>query len=184
MPIHCFYLPLNHLFLSAIVPEQLYCNEKVIFCYKQFDSTRIAGGLLFRTSPFLRWEKLRCTQQAKAHKEKVSESACLAGSKTCDSYSNSSLQSCFVVFVVGFGDRNQGVLSDFHLLCGFTRDCIVILLSEYFNLNIRQRNPCHSNFITNIRSHTCVPTTNSLQISISRKLFCIYISCSVTSLCS
>ena len=27
----------------------------------------IAGGLLFRTSPFLRWEKLRCTQQAKAH---------------------------------------------------------------------------------------------------------------------
>ena len=99
-------------------------------------------------------------------------------------YSNSSLQSCFVVFVVGFGDRNQGVLSDFHLLCGFTRDCIVILLSEYFNLNIRRRNPCHSNFITNIRSHTCVPTTNSLQISISRKLFCIYISCSVTSLCS
>ena len=76
------------------------------------------------------------------------------------------------------------VLSDFHLLCGFTRDCIVILLSEYFNLNIRRRNPCHSNFITNIRSHTCVPTTNSLQISISRKLFCIYISCSVTSLCS
>ena len=30
----------------------------------------IAGGLLFRTSPFLRWEKLRCTQQAKAHKQK------------------------------------------------------------------------------------------------------------------
>jgi hypothetical protein len=30
----------------------------------------IAGGLLFRTSPFLRWEKLRCTQQAKAHNEK------------------------------------------------------------------------------------------------------------------
>ncbi len=29
--------------------------------------TRIAGGFLFRTSPFLRWEKLRCTQQAKAH---------------------------------------------------------------------------------------------------------------------
>jgi len=25
---------------------------------------------LFRTSPFLRWEKLRCTQQAKAHKKK------------------------------------------------------------------------------------------------------------------
>ena len=48
----------------------------------------IAGGLLFRTSPFLRWEKLRCTQQAKAHK-KVSESACLAGSKTCGFYSNS-----------------------------------------------------------------------------------------------
>ena len=41
---HCFYLPLNHLFLSTIVPEQLYCNEKVIFCYKQIDSTRIAGG--------------------------------------------------------------------------------------------------------------------------------------------
>ena len=32
---HCFYLPLNHLFLSTIVPEQLYCNEKVIFCYTQ-----------------------------------------------------------------------------------------------------------------------------------------------------
>ena len=29
----------------------------------------IAGGLLFRTSPFLRWEKLRCTQRAKAHKK-------------------------------------------------------------------------------------------------------------------
>ena len=29
----------------------------------------LAGGLLFRTSPFLRWEKLRCTQQAKAHKK-------------------------------------------------------------------------------------------------------------------
>ena len=29
----------------------------------------ITGGLLFRTSPFLRWEKLRCTQQAKAHNE-------------------------------------------------------------------------------------------------------------------
>lgn len=41
---HCFYLPLNHLFLSTIVPEQLYCNEKVIFCYKQIDSTHIAGG--------------------------------------------------------------------------------------------------------------------------------------------
>ena len=25
---------------------------------------------MFRTSPFLRWEKLRCTQQAKAHNEK------------------------------------------------------------------------------------------------------------------
>ena len=30
----------------------------------------IAGGLLFRTSPFLRWEKLRCTQHAKAHNKK------------------------------------------------------------------------------------------------------------------
>lgn len=25
---------------------------------------------MFRTSPFLRWEKLRCSQQAKAHKKK------------------------------------------------------------------------------------------------------------------
>ena len=31
----------------------------------------IAGGLLFRTSPFLRWEKLRCTQQAKSHNKKA-----------------------------------------------------------------------------------------------------------------
>ena len=26
---------------------------------------------MFRTSPFLRWEKLRCTKQAKAHKYEV-----------------------------------------------------------------------------------------------------------------
>ena len=32
----------------------------------------LAGGLLFRTSPFLRWETLRCTQQAKSHNKKVS----------------------------------------------------------------------------------------------------------------
>ena len=38
-------------------------------CYKHLPTTRIAGGLLFRTSPFLRLEKLRCTQQAKAHKK-------------------------------------------------------------------------------------------------------------------
>ena len=46
------------------------------------------------------------------------------------SYSNSSLQSCCVVFFIGFADRNQGVLSDFYLLRGFSGDCIVILLSE------------------------------------------------------
>ena len=44
-------------------------------------------------------------------------------------YSNSSLQSCYVVFFVGFNGRNQGVLSNFYLLRGFFRDCIVILLS-------------------------------------------------------
>ncbi|MBO5161930.1 MAG: helix-turn-helix domain-containing protein [Lachnospiraceae bacterium] len=38
-------------------------------CYKHLPTTRIAGGLLFRTSPFLRLEKLRCTQQTKAHKK-------------------------------------------------------------------------------------------------------------------
>jgi len=42
----------------------------VIFLYNKFVAPpAIAGGLLFRTSPFLRWEKLRCTQQAKAHKK-------------------------------------------------------------------------------------------------------------------
>ena len=44
-------------------------------------------------------------------------------------YSNSSLPSCCVVFFVGFDGRNQGVLSDFYLLRGFLRNCIVILLS-------------------------------------------------------
>ena len=39
-------------------------------CYKHLPTTRIAGGLLFRTSPFLRLEKLRCTQQAKAHNKR------------------------------------------------------------------------------------------------------------------
>ena len=64
---HCFYLPLNHLFLSTIVPEQLYCNEKVIFCYKQIDSTRIAGGFCVSgISIFPEHEKLQCPQLAKA----------------------------------------------------------------------------------------------------------------------
>ena len=45
-------------------------------CYKHLPTTRIAGGLLFRTSPFLRLEKLRCTQQAKAHKNKRSITRC------------------------------------------------------------------------------------------------------------
>lgn len=31
---------------------------------------------MFRTSPFLRWEKLRCTQQAKAHNEKTALADC------------------------------------------------------------------------------------------------------------
>lgn len=44
-------------------------------------------------------------------------------------YSNSSLQSCCVVFFVGYNGRNQGVLSDFYLLRGFLGDYIVILLS-------------------------------------------------------
>lgn len=44
-------------------------------------------------------------------------------------YSNSSLQSCCVVFFVGFGGRDQEVLSDFYLLRRFLEDCIVILLS-------------------------------------------------------
>ena len=71
VPIHCFYLPLNHLFLSAIVPEQLYCNEKVIFCYKHFDSTRIAGGFyVSNIFHFSEHEKLQCSQQAKAHNKK------------------------------------------------------------------------------------------------------------------
>ena len=44
-------------------------------------------------------------------------------------YSNSSLQSCYVVFFVDFSVRVQQVLSDFYLLHGFLRDFIVILLS-------------------------------------------------------
>ena len=44
-------------------------------------------------------------------------------------YSNSSLQSCCIVFFVGSGGRKQEVLSDFYLLRGFLGDCIVILLS-------------------------------------------------------
>lgn len=45
-------------------------------------------------------------------------------------HSNSSLQSCYVVFFVGFYGRNLGVLSVLYLLRGFSRDCIVILLSR------------------------------------------------------
>ena len=44
-------------------------------------------------------------------------------------YSNSSLQSCYVVFFIDFSVRVQQVLSDFYLLHGFLRDFIVILLS-------------------------------------------------------
>jgi len=47
-------------------------------------------------------------------------------------HSNSSLQSCCVVFFVGFAGRNQGVLSDFYLLRGFLVNCIVILLSQFY----------------------------------------------------
>lgn len=57
-------------------------------------------------------------------------------------YSNSSLQSCCVVFFIGFAGRNQGVLSDFYLLRGFSRDCIVILLSLIFTL-LRSFCPIH-----------------------------------------
>ena len=44
-------------------------------------------------------------------------------------YSNSSLQSCCVMFFVGFDSRNNKVLSGFYLLREFSGDCIVILLS-------------------------------------------------------
>lgn len=44
-------------------------------------------------------------------------------------HSNSSLPSCFMVFFIGLDGGNQEVLSDFYLLCGFSRDYIVILLS-------------------------------------------------------
>ena len=44
-------------------------------------------------------------------------------------YSNSSLPSCYEVFFVVFDGRKQGVLSDFYLLRGSSRDYIVILLS-------------------------------------------------------
>ena len=44
-------------------------------------------------------------------------------------YSNSSLQSCSVVYCVDFGGINPGVLSALYLLHGFLGDCIVILLS-------------------------------------------------------
>lgn len=44
-------------------------------------------------------------------------------------YSNSFLPSCFMVFFIGLDGENQEVLSDFYLLCGFSRDYIVILLS-------------------------------------------------------
>ena len=44
----------------------------LIFCITNLlHHPHIAGGLLFRTSPFLRWEKLRCTQQAKSHNKKA-----------------------------------------------------------------------------------------------------------------
>ena len=49
------------------------------------------------------------------------------------SYSNSSLQSCCMVFFVGFDGRNQGVLSDLYLLHRFLGDCIVILLSLHIS---------------------------------------------------
>lgn len=45
-------------------------------------------------------------------------------------HSNSSLQSCCMMFFVGFDGRYQGVLSDFYLLRRFTGDCIVILMSH------------------------------------------------------
>lgn len=48
-------------------------------------------------------------------------------------YSNSSLQSCCMVFFVDFDGRDQGVLSDFYLLRRFLGDCIVILLSQHIS---------------------------------------------------
>lgn len=44
-------------------------------------------------------------------------------------YSNSSLSSCYVVFLVGYGGKNPGVLSIFYLRRRFLMKCIIILLS-------------------------------------------------------
>lgn len=63
------------------------------------------------------------------HTLRAGKSAVYAASRLCVYYSNSSLPSYYVVFFVGFAGRNQGVLSDFYVLRGFLRDCIVILLS-------------------------------------------------------
>ncbi len=67
-----------------------------------------------------------------SEKKKAPETAYFRCFRSCVYYSNSSLPSCCVVFFVAFDGRNQGVLSDFYVLRGFLRDCIVILLSHNY----------------------------------------------------
>ena len=49
------------------MPEQLYCNGKVIFLYNDLTPPAKQVGLGFEHFHFSEHEKLQCPQQAKAH---------------------------------------------------------------------------------------------------------------------
>lgn len=72
-------------------------------------------------------------QKVSRHILRAGKPAVYAACRLSVYYSNSSLQSCFVVFFVGFDSINQGVLSDLYLLRRFLGDCIVILLSLHIS---------------------------------------------------
>lgn len=57
----------RRLFFLTIVPEQLYCNGKVIFLYNILSPPTKQVGLGFRHLHFSEHKKLQCLQQDKSH---------------------------------------------------------------------------------------------------------------------
>ena len=70
-------------------------------------------------------------------KEKVSEAAYLAGSKTCGSYSNSQNSICFIVFLHCFSFETVRFRTVLYVFAMFSSTCIVILLSVMCNLYLK-----------------------------------------------
>lgn len=98
-------------------------------------------------------------KQVSRHILRAGKSAVYAASRLSVYYSNSSLQNCCVVFFVGFGRSDHGVLSDFYLLHRFLGDCIVILMSvrtPITHLYLQSATDLPIIFLTKKRKITCL----------------------------